>query len=441
MPRTPEAERLYWSREQIAGCQLERLRASVEAAARSPHYAPRLSGVEIKSLDDLRRLPLTTKEDVRAASPFGLVAVERERLFQYHESFGTTGAPASSWLTEADLNHYADQINQAALDLHPGDRLLVRFPYAISVPAHIVTQAARRRGACVIPASSRTSISPYPRVIDLLTRLETTVLGCLPMEAILLAEAALKLGRDPARDFPHLRAIGVAGEMLSDARKARIAALWNARVVNMYGCTEAGNIATDCPAGRLHLAWDHFLLEALDPATLDPAPPGRMGIAALTTLTREAMPLVRYLLGDYLRLIEDHGCPCGRQAPVVDHYGRDLNRFEFAGQGYFVRDLEDRLLDSPVEALGNLWLIEVRPQVVRFRVEASRPDPELYRRLEARIGDELGLPLVIDAVAPGGLMDRERLLRIDPVNKPRVVGYVTEATTPALTLDNLMQGG
>jgi phenylacetate-CoA ligase len=114
----------------------------------------------------------------------------------------------------------------------------VRFPYAISVPAHIVTQAARERGACVIPASSRTAISPYRRVIELLTKLDVTVLGCLPMEAIWLAEAARQMNRDPARDFPHLRAICTAGELLSDARRERIADLWNCRVYNLYGCTE-----------------------------------------------------------------------------------------------------------------------------------------------------------------------------------------------------------
>jgi phenylacetate-CoA ligase len=433
----PESEPLFWPRERIGATQLERLRASVAAAARSPHYAPRLAGARIDSLDDLARLPLTSKEDVRGASPFGLVAVGRERLFQYHESFGTTGAPASSWLTESDLHNYAAQINQAAIDLHPGDRLLVRFPYAISVPAHIVTQAARNRGACVIPASSRTAISPYPRIIDLLTRLEATALGCLPMEAILLAEAARRMGRDPSRDFPHLRAICTAGELLSKHRKARIAALWNCQVVNMYGCTEAGNIAADCPAGRLHLAWDHFLMESLDLDTGLPVPPGEMGSAVLTTLTREAMPLVRYVLGDYIRILDDHDCRCGRRAPVIDHFGRDLNRFEFAGRWHFVRDLEDRLLDSPADALGNLWLIEIRPAEVRFRVEAAHPDPVLYRRLEARVHDEMGLPLVIDPVAPGSLLNRDRLMHVEPVNKPRVVGHVTDTSARPLTLDDL----
>jgi phenylacetate-coenzyme A ligase PaaK-like adenylate-forming protein len=159
---------------------------------------------------------------------------------------------------------------------------------------------------------------------------------------------------------------------------------------------------------------------------------------ALTTLTRQAMPLVRYLLGDYLRLRTEPGCLCGRTAPVLEHYGRDLNRFEFGGRSYFVRHLEERLLNSPVEALGNLWLVEVRPAQICFRVEAERPDPALYRRLEEQVRAELGLPLVIDAVAPCALLNRSRLSKVEPVHKPHVVGCVREAGAPPLTLDDLM---
>src|SRR5436305_4838478 len=196
--RNAETERLYWSREKIAAYQLERLRDMLTRARRSRFYAERLAGLTHQieqpgccaAAGLLTHLPLTMKEDLRAASPWGLVAVEREELFQYHESYGTTGTPVSGWLTRGDLTNYAAQINHSAVNFDRGDRVLVRFPYAISVPAHIVTQAARERGACVIPASSRTTISPYPRIIDLLTKLDVTVLACLPMEAIWLAEAA-----------------------------------------------------------------------------------------------------------------------------------------------------------------------------------------------------------------------------------------------------------
>jgi phenylacetate-CoA ligase len=436
--RNPDTERLYWPAERVRPYQLDRLRETVAGAARSAYYGPRLAGARVNALDDLRRLPLTPKEDARAASPLGLLAVTPDQLFEYHESYGTTGPPTSSWLTREDFQNYATQINHAAANLRAGDRVLVRFPYAISVPAHIVTEAARNRGACVIPVSSRTAISPYTRVVDLLGKLQATVIGCLPMEAIWLAETARLTGKDPARAFPHLRAILVAGELLSDARRARIAALWDTQVYNLYGCTEGGNIAADCEAGRLHLSWDHFLLEALDEMTCQPVPPGELGMAVLTTLTRQAMPLVRFVLGDYVRLREEPRCPCGRTAPVVEHYGRDLNRFDFGGRLYFVRELEDRLLTAPREALGDLWLVEVRPGEVRFRAEADRPDAGLYRKLQERVRDELGLPLVIEAVAPGTLLNRARLTKVEPVHKPRVVGTVASADAPPLTLDDLM---
>src|SRR5262249_25026737 len=156
-------------------------------------------------------------------------AVKPEQLFQYHETFGTTGAPASSWLSREDFHSYATQINHAAVDFGERDRVLVRFPYAISVPAHIVTQAAHDRGACVIPAGARTPISPYPRVLHLMDKLQATVLCCLPTEAVWLAKAARVMERDPCRDFPALQALCVAGELLSPARQKRLSALWGSK--------------------------------------------------------------------------------------------------------------------------------------------------------------------------------------------------------------------
>jgi phenylacetate-CoA ligase len=437
--RNTDTERLYWTPEEIAAYQKERLRETLERARRSPFFGPRLANAKLDSPADLAKLPFTTKEELRGASPWKLLAVERDELYEYHESFGTTGTPVSGWLTEGDLRNYATQINHAAVNLDRGDRVLVRFPYAISVPAHIVTQAARQRHACVIPVSSRTAISPHTRVIDLLSKLEATVIGCLPMEAIWLAEAARLKGRDPKRDFPHLRAICTAGELLSDARRERIAALWNCRVFNLYGCTEAGNIAADCEAGRLHLSWDHFVLEVLDEQTLAPLPPGELGVAVLTTLTREASPLIRFQLGDYVRLHPKHDCPCGRQAPVIEHYGRDLNRIQFGDRSYYVSELEQRLLAAPVEAVGDLWVIEIDRDIVRFRAEAAEPNRKLYAELESRVKKELDLPLEIDAVSPGELLARARLGQVQPVLKPRVIGPARDDGR-RLTLDDLMPG-
>jgi phenylacetate-CoA ligase len=258
------------------------------------------------------------------------------------------------------------------------------------------------------------------------------------MEAIWLARTAELLGWNSQHDFPHLRAICVAGEFLSTARKERLAALWQTEVYNLYGCTEAGNMAADCPAGRLHLSWDHFLMEVVDESTGAGVAAGELGSAVVTTLTRGAMPLLRYALGDSIRLIADHQCPCGRTAPLLEHLGRDLNRFVYLGREYRVADLEPLLLQAPVAAFGNIWLLEVRPDQVRCRVEAAAPDLAVYHRLEARIAQELGLPLQIEPVAPGTLLISSRLLQIAPVGKPRIIGYPPGADARPLTFEDLL---
>ncbi len=412
-----EDKLLSVSKKEIEECQLQRLKQTLERTKRAPFFAERLSDAKVESLEDLQGLPLTTKEDLREASPFGSVAVPTAELFQYHESFGTTGAVVSSWLTKNDFDEYACQINQSALNFGPEDLLVNKFPYAISVPAHIVKLAAQNRGACVVSASSLTPVCPYTRTLDLMAKLKATVLMCLPTEATLMSAAAVVMGMDPKRDF-NLRGIGAAGELLTDARRRRIEELWGCKVYNFYGTTETGNIASDCSEGKMHLAWDHFLCEVLDEETLKPVPPGEEGMPVITTLTREAMPLIRYVITDRIRLQHDHKCPCGRKSPIVHHYGRDAGRFPFQDRHISMADLEERMFRLPIEAVGNIWMIVVTPDAVHFRVESTQPDPAMYRKAEEEISKEFDLPFKIDAVAPGDLFPHWWLMEPARVGKP-----------------------
>jgi phenylacetate-CoA ligase len=412
-----EDRMLYLSRKKIEEYQLEQLKETVKRAKKAPYFGERLAEAKVKSLDDLAELPPTTKEDLRAASPFGSVAVPHRKLFQYHESFGTTGAVVSSWLTKNDFEEYARQINQCALDFNADDMLVNKFPYSISVPAHIVKLAAQNRGACVVSASSLTQVCPYTRTLDLMAKLRATVLTCLPTEATLMSAAAVAMGMNPAKDFS-LRAIGTAGELLTSARRRRIEQLWGCRVYNYYGTTETGNLASDCTEGKMHLAWDHFLVEVLDEETMKPLPPGEIGVPTITTLTREAMPLIRYVVTDRIKLEYDHDCPCGRKAPIVHHYGRDAGRFPFQGRFISMADLEEKLFRLPIEAVGNIWMIVVTPERVHFRVEATQPDAALYRQAEEEVSRQDNIPLQIDAVSPGDLFPIWWLLEPARVGKP-----------------------
>ncbi|MGE0606550.1 MAG: phenylacetate--CoA ligase family protein [Pirellulales bacterium] len=421
----PDAKLLSASPQEIQAIQLTRLKETLARAKRAPYFAERLKNCEVRSLDDLAKLPLTTKEDLQQASPFGSVAVPPTELFQYHESFGTTGTPCASWLTKNDFQEYAAQVNQSDINFAPGDVVVNKFPYAISVPAHIFKLAAQNRGACVVSASSLTSICPYTRTLDLMLKLRASVLTCLPTEATLLGAAAATMGLNPRKDF-NLRAIGTAGELLTNGRRKRIEELWGCKVYNFYGTTETGNLATEGEDQKLQLAWDHFLVEILDEKTMQPLPIGSTGLPAITTLTREAMPLIRYLLTDRVKLEQPVDSPSGRRSPIVHHYGRDQSRFPFQGKDISLSDLEERVFRLPRDVAGDIWMIVVTPQTVYFRVEAQRFDPALYAKAEKEISAELGFPMKIDAVPPGAVFPVWWLMEPARVGKP---AYHCEAET------------
>ena len=138
----------------------------------------------------------------------------------------------------------------------------------------------------------------------------------------------------------------------------------------------------------------------------------------VTTLTREAMPLIRYAITDRLSLEYDHECPCGRKAPIVHHEGRDVGRFAFGNRMVSMADLEERVFRLPIEAVSNVWMIVSTPKEIFFRVEAYQPDPKLYKQLEDEIARDLDLPLRIDPVELGGLFPIGWLLEPARVGKP-----------------------
>lgn len=425
----------------LKSLQLERLNQTLQKCRNSRFYSVKHKGCphQIDSLEEITRFPLTTKEELRDSAPLGTLAVPMDHVVEYHESFGTTGEPISVWLTASDFEQWTEQIEQCAIDFGPSDTVLVRFPYAISDPAHIVQSAAKKRGACVVPVSSRTVISPHTRVIKLLVKLKATIIGCLPLEAILLAETAKLMGYDPATDFPHLRGFCVAGEMLTNSRKKLIEKLWNTKVYNMYGTTENGNIAADCSEGSLHAAEDHFLLEVLDPVTFKPLPPGERGVLSVTTLTLEACPLVRYLTGDIVRLLPAKTCTCGRSGQILEHLGRFSDRLEINGQVIIPGDLQEAILQTPGDIISSLWMICVTGNGLVIRAESERPDADINRP-QAYLTDRLKVPVKLELVPVGGLFDRNKLLEVSPVIKPKyVANWVAENRYPR-TLGQLLSG-
>lgn len=431
---------IFLSSQKLKELQLSRLKWTIEQAKKSPFYKKRLKNVKISNLEEITTLPLTTKRDMKEQVPFGFLAVPKATLARYHESFGTTDEPIPSWLTLKDFKQYVTQINQASVNFCEDDMVLIRFPYAISVPAHIVQEAAIIKGACVIAASSRTLVTPHSRIIKLMKKLKITVFTSLPFEAILLAETAKLMGYNPAKDFKELRAICVAGELLTNKMKERIERLWNVKVYNLYGTTETGNLAATCSEGNLHASSDHFLLEVIDPETQNSLSVGKRGILAVTTLTKEAMPLIRYVVGDYIKLQSSDGCKCGLTTPIVEHFGRVTDLIDFNGKKIWLSELQEVFLSMPEEIIGNFWMIIINNAGLLLKTESLNPDKNVCQKLITKIEKRFKIPFQIELVSEGKLFDRNKLLRVDPVIKPRYLSDWRKDGKHPETLDEILSG-
>ncbi|MGP3973653.1 phenylacetate--CoA ligase family protein [Streptomyces sp. 8N114] len=409
----------WTSAEELLAGQEKQLALTLSWAARSPFYAQRFgSGPTPADPADLAGLELTSKQDLRDNYPFGLLAVERERLATYHESSGTAGQPTPSYYTAEDWQDLAERFARKHVGITPADTLLVRTPYALLLTGHLAHAAARLNGATVVPGDNRSLATPCSRIVRALHDLEVTLTWSMPTECLLWAAGARAAGYEPGRDFPALRALFVGGEPLSPARRSRISRLWGVPVVEEYGSTETGTLAGECPAGRLHLWADRARFEVYDPATGRCAPEGS-GQLVVTTLFREAMPLVRYNLEDTVEVSYEE-CPCGWQLPTVTVLGRSAFGFPVGGRTVTQHRLEELVFGLPDEDEVLFWRARAEPDVLRVEIEAA-PDRAAGAadRLDRAIRDRLGVPTRVTALPPGGLLPTELLRAMPDVVKPR----------------------
>ncbi|RIX53941.1 phenylacetate--CoA ligase family protein [Paenibacillus nanensis] len=399
------------------GVEEARFKQLLERLPGSPLYREKLSGINLDKtgLDQLSTLPLTTKEDLRKAGTYGHLAVEMNRVAQYHESTGTTGEPSASWFTQEDLRRGGRQIAECGVALTSDDLVLVRFPYALALPAFLMQQAAWQTGAGVVPASGRTVVTPNPRVLNLLRRLGVTVMAGLPREMELLAETARLLGIAPNSDFPELRAICVAGELMSDGRRRHIENLWGVQVFNMYGSTETANIATMCRFGSMHIVEEDFIVEALREDGAGPAAQGERGYAAITTLTHQATPLLRYFNEDIVS-IESSACSCGRRGGMLRHYGRSKDRIRIGGAVLDAYDIQEAVYGlSPVP---DAWKVYEQEEGLLFALDSHDAGGWTEERLRQDLTKALRVPVSVRLVKDNQLLDRSILVNNDPSTKP-----------------------
>jgi phenylacetate-CoA ligase len=396
--------------------KLQALNQLLEHSRNSAFYRERLPGGHLTSLEHLKKLPFITKEDIRANSPKGLICVPKKELYQYHESFGTTGVPVSVWLTRDDFLDLIHSVNSGGINFSEDDIVLIRFPYAISGVAHFMHAAAQARGACVIPASSRSYVSPYTRIVNLLRKLNVTVLASLPLQAVMIAETAEMIGLKPGKDFPSLRAIYTAGEVLTPHKRKLLESIWGVPVSDNYGMTEIGAAAVDCEYGTLHPLEDKFIFELLDDDLKTEVETGQTGNLVITTLTRRGTPLIRYFTGDRAKIVIKQ-CPCGRKASL-EVRGRMQDTVKVGNRTFDIWDLSEIVSRLPCK---RFWAMAQMSDGLQFVVEQEKPEdvvtPEIVRMIE----DEFNIKLRIKTVPKGELCDRNELMHVGTVSKPKYI--------------------
>jgi len=394
----------------------EQIRAAVARARESRFYRQHLAGHECTGRADLARLPLTQKDHLRDASPYGMLIVPPHRAWHYHETSGTTGEPIATWCGLPELQAMGALVAGMVPELASPTILLNRFPLFAPV-SFVFEEAIRHARACHIAAGNLSWDVPFSRALDFIRRLEVTALSSLPFEPILLRELARVEGLDLRRDLGSLQVIFLGGAVLPPAMRRVIESDWGARVVEIYGSNETLLMGVGCTAGRLHLAHELLELELLDPASHEPAQPGAPGLLTVTSLVHTVMPLVRYCTGDLAR-VSTEPCACGRAGPTAEVLGRYVDVLAFPGRSLSHYEVLDASYEL-AEALGTrVFFVLLLRRGIRFLVEVDAPARGRGGAAEQRFRERLGVPVQIEYLEENEVMDRSALFRGPKIYKP-----------------------
>ena len=354
----PELETM--STEQIKALQVERLKATVAHCMNNPIYKERLekAGVtpeNITSIDDIRRIPFTTKQDLRENYPFGLASVPLRECVRLHSSSGTTGNPTVILHTQKDLDEWANQVarNLWMVGLRPDDVFQNSSGYGMFTGGLGFQYGAERLGMLTVPAAAGNSL----RQIKFMTDFGTTALHAVPSYVTRLYEVMQEQGVDPRKDTK-LKVLAIGAEPHSEEQRQRIEKMLGVKAYNSFGMSEmcGPGVGFECKEQNgLHFWEDYYIVEIVDPETLEPVPDGEIGELILTSINREAMPLLRYRTRDLTRVL-GRGCPCGRNHVRLDRMkGRSDDMMVLRGVNIFPIQIEKILMQF--KELANNYLI------------------------------------------------------------------------------------
>ena len=405
------------TREQISALQLERLQATVRHCMNSPFYKQRFEEIglkpeDIKSLDDIRKIPFTTKADLRDTYPFGMASVPLRECTRLHSSSGTTGTPTVILHTQKDLEEWANQVarNLWMVGLRPDDVFQNSSGYGMFTGGLGFQYGAERMGMLTIPAAAGNSL----RQIKFMTDFGTTALHAVPSYVTRLYEVMQSAGVDPRKDTK-LKVLAIGAEPHSEEQRRRIEEMMGVKAYNSFGMSEmcGPGVGFECQEQNgLHFWEDYYIVEIVDPETLEPVADGEIGELVLTTLCREAMPLLRYRTRDLTRVL-GRTCPCGRNHVRIDRMrGRSDDMMVLRGVNIFPIQIEKILMTFP--ELANNYLITlttdadndnmtVEVELEELFTDDFRRLQELTNRIQRALKDEILLTPHVKLLPKGTL--------------------------------------
>ena len=421
------------SREALEKLQLERLQKTVRHCMNAEFYREKFAELgitpdDIQSLDDVRRLPFTTKEDLRDHYPFGLSCVPMRECTRLHSSSGTTGNPTVVLHTQKDLDEWANAVARCLwmVGSRPDDVFQNSAGYGMFTAGLGFQYGAERVGMLTVPAAAGNTT----RQIKFIKDFGTTVLHAIPSYASRIYEVMKEEGVDPRRDTK-LRVLCIGAEPHSEEQRRRIEQDLGVKAYNSYGISEmmGPGVAFECEEQNgLHIWEDYFIVEIIDPVTLEPVKEGEIGELVITTINREAMPLLRYRTRDLTRLLPGT-CPCGRShRRLARLQGRSDDMIILKGVNIFPIQIEKILLKFKELSSDYLITIETTDSgdVMTVEVELNQLFADDYKQLltlektiARQLKDEILITPKIRLVQKGTLAksDEKKAVRVRDLRK------------------------
>jgi len=427
----PEVETL--SVEGLKALQLERLQKTVRHCMNSPFYQKKFQKLgikpeDIKTLDDVQKLPFTSKEDLRENYPFGLACVPLKDCVRLHSSSGTTGNPTVVLHTQKDLDEWANAVARCLwmVGSRPEDVFQNSAGYGMFTAGLGFQYGAEKVGMLTVPAAAGNTI----RQIKFIKDFGTSVLHAIPSYASRIYEVMKEEGVDPRKDT-NLRVLCIGAEPHSEEQRQRIEQNLGVKAYNSYGISEmmGPGVAFECQEQNgLHIWEDYFIVEIIDPVTLKPVPDGELGELVLTTINREAMPLLRYRTRDLTRILPGE-CACGRHHKRLARLqGRSDDMIILKGVNIFPIQIEKILLGFKELSTDYLITLETvdSNDIMTIEVEINQMFTDDYNRLKSlereitrQLKDEILITPRVKLVPKGSLVvsDEKKAVRVKDLRK------------------------